>query len=710
MSRNIEFSENKLVRSLKKMVIGFLSLALLVPFIFSIKLYYPFNSPRSLYFMLMVQAAFFCWLILISHEKKYRPRLNALVSSVILFIGFLIVNTFLSHDPVLSFWSNHERMGGLLMFIHLFAFFLVLCSTLRKEKEWHFILGVSVVVASLVSVIGMADNSNLIHLREAFSQGSTLANTSFMGTYLLMSFFLALYLFLSEDKRRKNFYAVNLFLIFLGVLLNPGGRAMKGALFLGLVVFVLLYLAFVHRNKLVKNTVRVFLVLGVILSLFVGLMVFQEGFIRDKVFEFQGMSGRLTVWEGAWQGFLEKPLIGWGMESFGTVFLRHFNPRIFLPEYGAEVWFDRAHNIVFDSLVTTGIIGTVLFFGIFFLALYFLYRRYLKEDKLDFVLPIVFTSFLVAHFIQGLTVFDMVSSYAVMFLFLAFVSFLCFDQEEQSQSEKFKPFSLVFLIGFLLTANLFVYQPYQGNQSAIKATLSTDKEDVMFYHRKAVDSSLLGRDQIVRYLAERAINTHKSDLEKINEEIEKAEGLKEQAELRKKLEERKETIDAKFLFIQEVLEKNIQRKPHFRDTWGMSRLLSAYFEFKYLDLLVESYSQNQETGFSEALELVSRQKESAEKSIELSPGNLQAYWELAQAEINFGKIYLLMRENEKSKEKFQEAMSLIEKSIEMEPRLLNSHIKAINVAETLLGNFTLANEKRQEALKINPFWIEALEI
>ena len=48
----------------------------------------------------------------------------------------------------MSFWSKHERMTGLFMHLHLFAYFLVLSSFLKKEEQWRVLLSIAVGIAA----------------------------------------------------------------------------------------------------------------------------------------------------------------------------------------------------------------------------------------------------------------------------------------------------------------------------------------------------------------------------------------------------------------------------------------------------------------------------------------------------------------------------------------------------------------------------------
>jgi len=119
---------------------------------------------------------------------------------------------------------------------------------------------------------------------------------------------------------------------------------------------------------------------------------------------------RFVVWERAVTGWLERPLLGWGPENFNVMFQRHFNPVLFLPEYGQEIWFDRAHNIIVDTLVTVGIVGLLAYFGIFLATLLILWQNYQKK-RTCFWTAAAFSSLLAAYFVQNLTVFDKISSY-----------------------------------------------------------------------------------------------------------------------------------------------------------------------------------------------------------------------------------------------------------------------------------------------------------
>ena len=43
-------------------------------------------------------------------------------------------------------------------------------------------------------------------------------------------------------------------------------------------------------------------------------------------------------------------ILGWGPENFYVPFSKHFNPCLFLPECGGEIWFDKKDGLLFLQL------------------------------------------------------------------------------------------------------------------------------------------------------------------------------------------------------------------------------------------------------------------------------------------------------------------------------------------------------------------------
>lgn len=133
---------------------------------------------------------------------------------------------------------------------------------------------------------------------------------------------------------------------------------------------------------------------------------------------------RLLTWQAGWKGMTENPksfLIGYGPENYYYVFNKNFPVAIY-KDAGSRIWFDRAHNIIFDVGVTTGIIGLGIYLSILILAAYSLYRNYKNNHSVS--ASFILISLLIAYFIQNFFVFDTLLTDIMFYFVLAFIVFL----------------------------------------------------------------------------------------------------------------------------------------------------------------------------------------------------------------------------------------------------------------------------------------------
>jgi O-antigen ligase len=156
---------------------------------------------------------------------------------------------------------------------------------------------------------------------------------------------------------------------------------------------------------------------------------------------------RFWVWGSAWQGFLERPVLGWGLENFTTVYDRFFNPNFFVPGQNGETWFDRAHSVFFDYLTETGIVGLISYLGIFVVFYWEFFKKKTKNilEKIEgrsseassvLIRGLVF-AVPIAYLVQGVAIFDVLPMYIVLFVFLAF-SYYYFSAEKNEKISNIK--------------------------------------------------------------------------------------------------------------------------------------------------------------------------------------------------------------------------------------------------------------------------------
>jgi cytochrome c-type biogenesis protein CcmH/NrfG len=141
----------------------------------------------------------------------------------------------------------------------------------------------------------------------------------------------------------------------------------------------------------------------------------------------------LVVWRMAWQGFKERPVLGWGLENFNLIFNKYYEPIL----YKQEPWFDRAHNVFLDQLTANGILGLLAYLGLFAAAIYCLWFTPLEARStkgrsagIKDALPLtgslydsaILTSMFAAYFFHNLFVFDNLISLILFFSILAYIA------------------------------------------------------------------------------------------------------------------------------------------------------------------------------------------------------------------------------------------------------------------------------------------------
>jgi len=425
-----------LERILKLLTISGLMLVPLVPAIVSMNMFFPFVTGKAFTFHALVGLVTAIWLALAFVDANYRPRLSPGLIVVTLFITIIALANFLGVDPARSFWSNFERMEGFVLLWYLFLFFLVSSSMMQEEGRWKMFFHISLLVAVVVSFIGLNQVDEMSRIY------ASLGNPIYLAAYMIFHIFLALFYLVKLPNwadMRAWFYIpiIPLFTLVLFLTLTRG--AMLG-LMAGVFVTGLLLVIFERERKNLRRValtgVVLALLVGGFLSLLVGANHINEEvrpiwlgelntwardtpvlyrFARVSVFE-GGGAARVKLWQVALEGYSERPILGWGQENYGAIFDRHYDPSL----YDRETWFDRAHNVILDWLVTGGVLGLISYLSLFAVAVYLIWRD--PNNYWSVAEKSILTGMLVAYFVHNVFVFDNVATYVLFFAVLAFIT------------------------------------------------------------------------------------------------------------------------------------------------------------------------------------------------------------------------------------------------------------------------------------------------
>lgn len=402
-----------------------LFLILCLPLVVFNDLFFPFITGKGFAFRIIVGVTFASWLILTLRDTSVRPKGSALLFAFALFVFSLGVSTFLSENPYKSFWSNFERMDGWISLVHQFVYFLVLTSMLQTKKMWRAFWNTSIGVSTVIGVYGLFQLFGLLQIHQGGVRvDATFGNATYLAVYMLFHAFITLVALTSWTKERwlQALYGFA-FVLQIIIIFYTATRGTILGLIGGLLLSALI-IVFFGKNQAKTRKWGI----GVLIAIFIligGFFAVKDtAFVRDNdvltriaSISLSEGSTRFTVWSMALKGALERPIFGWGQESFNYIFNKNYQPSL----HSQEPWFDRAHNQFLDWLVAGGIVGLTLYLALYGFALRYLWRKQsIRSEVTDdgvFTLTerALLTGLLAAYAFHNLFVFDNLIS-SILFL------------------------------------------------------------------------------------------------------------------------------------------------------------------------------------------------------------------------------------------------------------------------------------------------------
>ena len=490
---------------LQALVFGGLFLVLFLPLYVESDFFFPFITGKNFAFRIIVEIVFASWILLALFDVKYRPKFSWILAAFAGLLVIMAVANALGEYPLRSFWSNFERMDGYITLVHVFLYTLVLGSVITTHKAWSYFLNTSVAVALMVAIYGLAQYSGMVEGTEGSRVDSRLGNAAYMAVYMLFHlFFIAFLAVRSKVKMHQVLYAL-VGLIFVYTLLLTGTRGT----FLGFVggsIVAVGYITLFGRRvpELRKYTAGVLVVLAIVGLSFMAVRdtdVIQNNGSLARIANIDLKSDlvvRGTIWNMAWQGVKERPLLGYGQGNFNYVFNAKYDPSL----YDQEPWFDRVHNIFFDWLIAGGILGFIAYFSIMLAVIYYLFIVPVllkKESPFTVLEQAVLVGLLVGYLMHNLVVFDNIISYIFYGTMLALIHSRIATPIKAIESYKIEP---VLITQFAMPVVILVtgFGVYMLNAPGIQTAKDLIDALVAQTYQERLDGfdSALGRNSFAR--------------------------------------------------------------------------------------------------------------------------------------------------------------------------------------------------------------------
>lgn len=451
---------------------GFVAVPFIPFIVISHSTFFPFIVGKNFAFRIIVEIMLSAWLVLAFIDPAYRPKKSWLLGAFAGFLAIITLSAIFGENPAKSFWSNFERMEGVVTYFHLFAYIIVASTVLTVRGFWRPYLNLHLFAGVIMAIYGVLQwSGGLDIVQDGMRVNGTLGNAAYLGTYALFNIFLAGFFMAREsftttgERARVAIYGA-IILLQTFVLYHTATRGAMLGLLAGIGLSTILVAIFEREKKILRNGA-----IGILIAvtLFVGgfIAVRDAQFVKDSpvLSRFAAISltekttkSRFMVWNMAYEGFKERPMLGWGMENFNYVFNEYYNPKM----YDQEQWFDRAHNVFFDWLIAGGLPALLAYISLFACAIYCIWRR---ADELSIVEKSVLTGLLGGYFFQNLFVFDNITSLLYFGTILAYIEGMshgeCKNEKLKLESKKTEPEGedLTFIVsgGAVILALVLIY-------------------------------------------------------------------------------------------------------------------------------------------------------------------------------------------------------------------------------------------------------------
>lgn len=441
---------------------GAIASLFIVFFVFK-NLLFPYITSKQISFNILTEILFAIWLVFVMRFPKYRPKSNLITYGLIAYLLAIVASCFNSVDMTLSIWGDAERMLGVFHVLHFFILYLILITVFRTWSDWRDLFVSSVVIATLVSLIGLFSGQTY----------STIGNTAYVSGYLIFNIFFAVILFFRENNKTLRFAYLAPLIIMLIEFWNCHTSGAIIGLFTS-VLFAFFLLGLFHDRKAIRRSAlfSFFALIVIVIAIFSQSQQawFQNSFLKNLTTQKITFQTRLISWQSAAKDFHNHPWLGTGFGNYAIVFDKYFDSK-FYNFTTSETYFDRAHNNLIDIASTGGLISLVAYLSIFVALFYYLITEMKRNGwragtsdsfhrkNLELI---IIASLVAAYFIQNLAIFDSFVTYIGLMITLAFVYFIVSGAgteglitEEKKPIIKSQNLELITLVLLLIVAYSF---------------------------------------------------------------------------------------------------------------------------------------------------------------------------------------------------------------------------------------------------------------
>lgn len=397
---------------------------------------------------------------------------------VLLFALVAVLSTIFSINPRLSIAGSYYRYEGLPTILSYVAVFFAATNFLHKREQIKYLLGGLLFSGTLAAIYGIFQHFGYDFIKltgkvfELTRSSSTFGNPGFLGAFLILLIPIALVWFIrAKGIGARMIYGGIILILIICLVFTYTRAAWLGFLFSLIILGTLLSPKNIFKQyRAVLFLMLTVLIFGIIFALLPVSGRETAPSLAERAISLLKLGGsvatRIDMWRNTLKLIVQKPILGYGWETYKGVFLKYGTP--FLMSY--EELPDRPHNQLLYLASSAGILGWLTFFWIVVL----LYGKAFK-----FIRSLEFgdeTRWLVGGLLAGVTayliqeqfLFSLASVTPVYWLFLGIIANII-GEGQPTERPKIAPFSrsvlvtiafILITIGALLNTFIFAADYY----------------------------------------------------------------------------------------------------------------------------------------------------------------------------------------------------------------------------------------------------------
>ncbi len=288
-----------------------------------------------------------------------------------------------SPTPLVALFGSFSRGFGVIIETYILVLLIVSASIVDKKNIQKFLIaiwtsGLLVAFYGLLQKIGFDPFFSYLNINIFAGRiFSSLGNPGYLGQFMLLTLFIGIYLAKFNNKSSiRAAYIVGSSVMLIVMLLSET-RAALFALLIGIILISVRY----GKNIFTKKRAKIF---SIVSLSFILILIGANRYIGDRFSfsdnSFRSVYSRFEIWKGAIQKIEERPLLGYGSETFYIYSPEVVTKKFLTLEEDVGITADRVHNELLDTVFSHGIGGGILYLVL--IAMLTLTVLFNKEDQI----------------------------------------------------------------------------------------------------------------------------------------------------------------------------------------------------------------------------------------------------------------------------------------------------------------------------------------